>query len=134
MSAGTSLPSRISAALSSNRLQDALVLLTECRLRNVHTKLGALQRWVRECDAASRSDGSFGDTDVLRVLDAILRATSGVQVAESEVGKGTAHGIVRKMEDWVLREGSGVQIYREVTEGTWPGEWRWLGSGGSGAS
>jgi len=117
---GNSLPSRISAALSSNRLQDALVLLNECRLRGVHPKLGALQRWVRECDAASRSDGSFGDTHVLTVLDAILRATSGVQVNISEVGKGKGEGVVKRMEDWVLREPSGVSIYSEVVTKTFP--------------
>lgn len=117
---GNSLPSRISAALSSNRLQDALVLLNECRLRGVRPKLGALQRWVRECDAASRADGSFGDVEVLKVLDAILRATSGVQVDISEVGKGKGDGVVKRMDDFVLREASGVNIYSEVVTGTFP--------------
>lgn len=118
--AGTALPSRISAALSSARHTDALVLLAELRLRHIKPKLGALQRWVRECDAASRSDGSFGDTMVLRVLDAILRATSGVQVELSEVGKGRGEGVVRKMDDWHLRPASGVKIYDEIVAGSFP--------------
>lgn len=43
------------------------------RIRGQRPKLGALQRWTRECDAASTVDGSEGDREVLSVLDAIMR-------------------------------------------------------------
>jgi hypothetical protein len=73
---GNSLTSRISSALAGNtgnRWTDAKVLLAEMRIRKQRPKLGALQRWTRECDAASTADGSEGDREVLTVLDAIMR-------------------------------------------------------------
>lgn len=70
---GNSLTSRISSALSGHRWVDAKVLLAEMRIRKQRPKLGALQRWTRECDAASTADGSEGDREVLTVLDAIMR-------------------------------------------------------------
>ncbi|KAK4695319.1 hypothetical protein P7C70_g8568, partial [Phenoliferia sp. Uapishka_3] len=111
---GNTLTSRISAALSSSRHTDALVLLSELKLRKLVPKLGALQRWVRDCDAASRSDGSFGDAEVLRVLDGILRSTM------SEVGEEEQEP-VKRMEDWRMREVSGEGVYEEVLAGTFPG-------------
>lgn len=70
---GNSLTSKISSALAGNRWTDAKVLLAEMRIRKQRPKLGALQRWTRECDAASTADGSEGDREVLSVLDAIMR-------------------------------------------------------------
>lgn len=70
---GSSLTSRISSALAQHRWVDAKVLLAEMRIRRQRPKLGALQRWTRECDAASTADGSDGDREVLTVLDAIMR-------------------------------------------------------------
>lgn len=70
---GTSLSARISAALQDYRFTDALVLLYEMMVRGIKPKLGAVQRWVRECDATSSSDGSPGDAEALRCLDLILR-------------------------------------------------------------
>jgi hypothetical protein len=75
---GSSLTSRISSALSGNRWTDAKVLLAEMRIRKQRPKLGALQRWTRECDAASTADGSEGDREVLSVLDAIMRTAEDV--------------------------------------------------------
>jgi hypothetical protein len=75
---GSSLTSRISSALSGNRWTDAKVLLAEMRIRKQRPKLGALQRWTRECDAASTVDGSEGDREVLSVLDAIMRTAEDV--------------------------------------------------------
>lgn len=75
---GNSLTSRISSALSGNRWTDAKVLLAEMRIRKQRPKLGALQRWTRECDAASPADGSEGDREVLSVLDAIMRTAEDV--------------------------------------------------------
>ncbi|KAL8290348.1 hypothetical protein RQP46_002606 [Phenoliferia psychrophenolica] len=110
---GNTLTSRISAALSSSRHTDALVLLSELRLRKLVPKLGALQRWVRDCDAASRSDGSYGDSDVLRVLDAILRST---------IEGGSEDEPVKRMDEWRMRDLSGENVWDEVYAGTFPAE------------
>ncbi|KAG0297837.1 hypothetical protein BGZ98_000414 [Dissophora globulifera] len=64
---------RISDALVDGRWQDAMTALEEMRTRGIVPKLGALQRWVRDCDAASAKSGAFGDPVVLRVLDSMLR-------------------------------------------------------------
>ncbi|KII84771.1 hypothetical protein PLICRDRAFT_146256 [Plicaturopsis crispa FD-325 SS-3] len=94
------LTARISSACAGARWTDALVLLSEMRLRKQRPKLGALQRWVRDCDAASSASSSAddgGDTEVLRVLDAILRTTADVDVedgAEAELHP------VRRHPDW----------------------------------
>lgn len=118
LNTGTTLSSRISAALTTSRHTDALVLLSEARIRKFEPKLGSLQRWVRDCDAASRSDGSFGDERVLEVLDAILRIQDGLGDGRvwPEPVEGT--GGVRKDKEWKFREGSGKEIWKEVKEGT----------------
>ncbi|GAA5824990.1 hypothetical protein JCM3770_001825 [Rhodotorula araucariae] len=119
---GNSLSSRISAALTQHRHLDALVLLSELRIRQQHPKLGALQRWVRDCDAASRSDGSFGDEMVLRVLDAVLRCTNGEPEPGSEEGllKGEKGQVVVRQREWVHREPSKDDIYAEIAAGRFP--------------
>ncbi|GAA5911626.1 hypothetical protein JCM6882_008057 [Rhodosporidiobolus microsporus] len=119
---GNSLTSRISAALTQHRHLDALVLLSELRLRDQKPKLGALQRWVRDCDAASRSDGSFGDEMVLRVLDAVLRCTNGEPAPREEDGliKPEKGQVVVKQKDWVYRPQSEDDVYKEIVEGTFP--------------
>jgi hypothetical protein len=120
---GTSLISRISTALADHRHTDALVLLSEARIRGVQPKLGALQRWVRDCDAASRSDGSFGDDQVLRVLDAILRCTNGDQDVDWEwPGMKTGKGAVVRQDDWKVREASSRDIWAEIKAGSFPRE------------
>lgn len=89
-------------------------------------RLGALQRWVRDCDAASQSDGSFGDTIVLRTLDAILRTTltpatvNPAAEAMDEVPEFKDEGPVRRMPEYVLREGSGSDLFAEVQSGVLP--------------
>jgi hypothetical protein len=45
-------------------------------------KLGALQRWVRDCDAASLRDGSHADPQIFRVLDSILRTADPALIPE----------------------------------------------------
>ncbi|GAA5991836.1 hypothetical protein JCM11641_002120 [Rhodosporidiobolus odoratus] len=120
---GNSLSSRISAALNQRRHLDALVLLSEFRLRQQKPKLGALQRWVRECDAASRSDGSFGDEMVLKVLDAILRCTAGEPVPEHEgtgLIKAKEGQVVVRQKDWVYREPDSHDLYKDIQEGRFP--------------
>ncbi|SCV73955.1 BQ2448_6385 [Microbotryum intermedium] len=114
---GTSLTSRISSALSQSRYTDALVLLSEMRIRDQRPKLGALQRWVRECDCASRADGSFGDQDVLKVLDAILRCCNGV-VPRTSAGDEIEDGgsVVKKHDEWVYRTPNGLDLYQEIKQ------------------
>ncbi|SDA01382.1 BZ3500_MvSof-1268-A1-R1_Chr10-1g02614 [Microbotryum saponariae] len=115
---GTSLTSRISSALSQSRYTDALVLLSEMRIREQQPKLGALQRWVRECDCASRADGSFGDQDVLKVLDAILRCCNGVTPrAIASNGDIVDEGsVVKRHDEWVYRTPSGLDLYGEIKQ------------------
>ncbi|KAF9465989.1 hypothetical protein BDZ94DRAFT_1159016 [Collybia nuda] len=73
---GSSLTSRISSALTDQRHVDALVLLSEMVIREQAPKLGALQRWVRECDAVlTPSMSQEEENRVWQVLDAILRTT-----------------------------------------------------------
>ncbi|GAA6061272.1 hypothetical protein JCM10212_000713 [Sporobolomyces blumeae] len=109
---GEFMSSPISDALSSGRHTDALVLLSELRLRKLPLPLGSLNRWVRECDAASRSDGSFGDAEVLRVLDSILRCTYDPDELLQEP--------VNKRDQWVYRDRSGVEVWKEIQEGSFP--------------
>ncbi|CAK9781468.1 hypothetical protein CC85DRAFT_269617 [Cutaneotrichosporon oleaginosum] len=120
---GTSLTSRISAALKDYRFTDALILLYEMYTRRLPPKLGALQRWVRECDATSGADGSPGDPEALRCLDMILRIanhTPGVVPAgESAV----AGDHVRKSKIWLARpylgaEGGEIAIWARMRAGT----------------
>ncbi|RDB16632.1 hypothetical protein Hypma_002847 [Hypsizygus marmoreus] len=83
---GNSLTSRISSALVDQRHVDALVLLSEMAIREHIPKLGALQRWVRECDAVLTPSMSQQDENrVWQVLDAILRTTQ-PELISSEVG------------------------------------------------
>ncbi|KAJ7220677.1 hypothetical protein GGX14DRAFT_431684 [Mycena pura] len=73
---GASLTSRISSALVDQRHIDALVLLSEMEIRAQLPKLGALQRWVRECDAVLVPTMSQEEQNLVwRVLCAILRTT-----------------------------------------------------------
>ncbi|KAJ6551186.1 hypothetical protein B0H19DRAFT_1156827 [Mycena capillaripes] len=87
---GTSLTSRISSALVDQRHVDALVLLSEMEIRGHLPKLGALQRWVRECDAVLVPTMSQEEENrVWQVLNAILRTTQPDLVASSQDGGGT---------------------------------------------
>ncbi|KAF9425538.1 hypothetical protein BGZ94_007448 [Podila epigama] len=75
---------RISDALVDGRWADAMTALEEMRARGQVPKLGALQRWVRDCDAASAKNGAFGDPVVLRVLDSMLRTVDPSMVPTKE--------------------------------------------------
>ncbi|KAF9200807.1 hypothetical protein BGZ49_008947 [Haplosporangium sp. Z 27] len=75
---------RISDALVDGRWNDAMTALEEMRNRGQVPKLGALQRWVRDCDAASAKNGAFGDPVVLRVLDSMLRTVDPSMVPKKE--------------------------------------------------
>ncbi|KAF8962109.1 hypothetical protein BDZ97DRAFT_1826426 [Flammula alnicola] len=81
---GNSLTSRISSALVDQRHIDALVLLAEMVIREQVPKLGALQRWVRECDAVlSPKMSPEEENRVWQVLDAILRTTQPEMIGEA---------------------------------------------------
>lgn len=65
-----SLSQLISDALRDGRYEDAIFDLQVMRTKKVIPKLGAIQRWTRDCDAASRDSMN---PIVLQTLDAILR-------------------------------------------------------------
>lgn len=107
---GTSLSSKISAALQDYRFTDALVYLFEMYARKIQPKLGAVQRWVRECDATSGGDGSPGDAEALRCLDMILRIAN-----QSSTDTTIAPGAIVRIRD---RSSSEIDIWKMVCDGT----------------
>ncbi|TYJ51825.1 hypothetical protein B9479_007581 [Cryptococcus floricola] len=100
---GASLTSKISAALQDYRFTDALIFLFEMYTRRLPPKLGALQRWVRECDATSGADGAPGDPEALKCLDLILRIAN--MTAEDKEAKSASSGssVIRRKKPWVAR-------------------------------
>ncbi|KAJ7472454.1 hypothetical protein B0H11DRAFT_2039073 [Mycena galericulata] len=102
---GSSLTSKISSALVDQRHVDALVLLSEMEIRGYLPKLGALQRWVRECDAVLVPTMSQEDENrVWQVLNAILRTTQPDFVSSSRGGDST------------LKPGSRLRWYAPFTQ------------------
>lgn len=84
ISKGGSLTNRISEALSDARWTDARVMLAEFHIRKEVLKLGTLQRWVRDVDAAAASNLQQSESEeVFRTLHGILLAT-GTQKLSSE--------------------------------------------------
>ena len=80
---------------------DALVLLSEMQIRGQTPKLGALQRWVRECDAVLTPEMTEEEQDkVWRVLDSILRTT------QPELIGGSARD-----GEWEQKKGSRLRWY-----------------------
>ncbi|KAJ3067647.1 hypothetical protein HDU98_009143 [Podochytrium sp. JEL0797] len=71
--AGSSLAGKVSDAISDQRWLDAMESLSQMRATRQFPKLGALQRWVRDCDAAANTTTQQRDQVVMRVLDAALR-------------------------------------------------------------
>ncbi|OCF43875.1 hypothetical protein I317_02318 [Kwoniella heveanensis CBS 569] len=136
---GASLTSKISAALQDYRFTDALIYLFEMYERRLPPKLGALQRWVRECDATSAADGSHGDPEAMRCLDMILRianmstekaagaggekvlGTSGVAELDPAMdAKGKGKEVIKKMEVFRAREPveGEIRIWEMMQKGT----------------
>ena len=128
----TSLASRISSALTDGRWLDARIALSEMRLRAQRPRLGALQRWVRECDAASAAvalgpdaeqdgqDGGAEPNEVWLVLEAILRCTTeeGDVVGSgkrSEVQKGPKP--VVWMEEWGVGSRGEEDLWEDLQSG-----------------
>lgn len=135
---GGSLTNRISDALCDARWLDARVLLAEFRIRHEEVKLGTLQRWVREVDAAAASglDVSIS-AEVFRTLDAILRATAaspkslldtskGISVGntvQASIGHssdglqdGDESGVITFSPTISFKEPSGIEIYKNVLD------------------
>eukprot|EP01113_Clastostelium_recurvatum_P032326 TRINITY_DN4139_c0_g1_i2.p1 TRINITY_DN4139_c0_g1~~TRINITY_DN4139_c0_g1_i2.p1 ORF type:complete len:540 (+),score=116.92 TRINITY_DN4139_c0_g1_i2:92-1711(+) len=108
VSSGNSLTGRISDALADSRWNDALVALAEMRERKQTPKLGALQRWVRDCDAVQGGSTSApasldGDPQVLRVLDAILRTADPSMVPLPADGADSLVQVVHRQPPWAVR-------------------------------
>jgi hypothetical protein len=102
---------RVSAALADGRWTDARALLAEMQVRRQAPKLGALQRWVRECDAAAARDGAV----VWAVLDAILRTTAGAAAPTSASAEAVP---MERAADWVTRAPTGLNLWDELQSGT----------------
>ncbi|KAJ3299634.1 hypothetical protein HDU76_006256 [Blyttiomyces sp. JEL0837] len=120
---GQSLPGKVSDAIFDRRWTDAIVYLSEMRAKKIVPKLGALQRWVRDCDAAAvtvpstaasgkktqttTTVGYSGKRDavVMRVLDAILRTSDPkivgfCSIGESNLSKFPVSDGVRILPSW----------------------------------
>ncbi|KAJ7621366.1 hypothetical protein FB45DRAFT_839261 [Roridomyces roridus] len=103
---GSSLTSRISSALQDQRHIDALVLLSEMQIRGHLPKLGALQRWVRECDAVlAPSMTQEEENRVWEVLNGILRTTQPELVSTSRAG-----------DDGILKPGTRLRWFPPFTK------------------
>jgi hypothetical protein len=89
---GRTLVGRASDAFRDGRWEDALTALQAMQASGQAPKLGALCRWVRDCDAAS----GFDDPLVCRVMDAALRVTT------STARKGAAEGSATAVEGGVV--------------------------------
>lgn len=99
------MTSRISSALVDQRHVDALVLLAEMVIREQVPKLGALQRWVRECDAVlTPSMSKEEEGRVWQVLDAILRTTQPEMIAKHQ-----------DTNEGILKPGSRLRWYTPFT-------------------
>ncbi|KAG0085920.1 hypothetical protein BGZ93_000387 [Podila epicladia] len=111
---------RISDALVDGRWNDAMVALEEMRTRGQVPKLGALQRWVRDCDAASAKNGAFGDPVVLRVLDSMLRTVDPTMVPTKDKSSDSEPHPVRTHPMWQAfpRIEDNVQKYEAVLANT----------------
>ncbi|KAF9337693.1 hypothetical protein BG006_003329 [Podila minutissima] len=111
---------RISDALVDGRWNDAMVALEEMRTRGQVPKLGALQRWVRDCDAASAKNGAFGDPVVLRVLDSMLRTVDPTMVpTKDQSGESEPHPVrIHPMWQAFPRIEDNVQKYEAALANT----------------
>ncbi|ORZ10955.1 hypothetical protein BCR41DRAFT_357242, partial [Lobosporangium transversale] len=98
--AASGMVGRISDALVDGRWNDAMSALEEMRSRGQVPKLGALQRWVRDCDAASAKSGAFGDPVVLRLLDSILRTVDPSMIPKKVSVDGQEESPVRMHPMW----------------------------------
>ena len=101
---GKSPVGRVSDALRDERWEDALAALQAMRSSGAVPKLGALCRWVRDCDARGMQDPM-----VCTVLDAMLRTADPGQalLAGNAADQQQLSGVTRH-PPFQAREGSGV--------------------------
>ncbi|KAJ1551694.1 hypothetical protein HK096_004230 [Nowakowskiella sp. JEL0078] len=104
---GVTLVGRVSDALRDGRYLDAIACLEEMRSKGIEPKLGSIQRWVRDCDAASTASEDF---NILRALDSIIRTTDPKLVAQANEGLSRPHPI-RRTPDW-----KPVSNFQEIEE------------------
>ncbi|KAJ3261514.1 hypothetical protein HK103_005349 [Boothiomyces macroporosus] len=95
---GQTASGKVSDALRDGRWRDAIHSLDEMRARGQVPKLGALQRWTRDCDAAGYDD-NFAPPEVYLALDAILRTADPKLVLAANPGKQPSHPL-RKHQPW----------------------------------
>lgn len=101
--------------MSLSLYRQALVHLFDIYINKTPTKLGSLQRWVRECDATSRPGKTLTAEEeeerdiVLKCLDMVLRVCGGGEQSISEKlvedleEKDGKTGVVRRMKVWNVR-------------------------------
>ncbi|GAM87683.1 hypothetical protein ANO11243_057100 [Dothideomycetidae sp. 11243] len=124
------LTARISAALADGKYTDALVALAEIRIRGETPKLGALCRWVRDLDVVSglsmRTEGvskvvaprSAKDKELLKVLDAVLRATGPVDDNSEDMHRSSEPIALQKAWDMHSPDRTRCDILKAVAEKT----------------
>ena len=118
---GKTLCGRVSEALLNADYVQARHLLEEMQYRQITPKLGSLQRWVRECDAAFgvTDDGQINTEEqdsVLRCLDAMIRCTQAdiVTIANKDQ---TRKPLINRYPEWCPpSEASSVGDQNESTE------------------
>lgn len=120
----SNLSSRISLALSSGRFVDARVLLAEMAIRKVPAKLGAVQRWVRDCDAAGTQAATESEdrAEIWKTLEAILRTTAELPPSDVPGGVLTDHygknAEIYRHQPWSFFDPSGDTVRAELEAGT----------------
>ncbi|KAI5455386.1 hypothetical protein NCC49_000199 [Naganishia albida] len=126
--AGASIHSKISHLLSLSLYRQALVLLFDLYINKTPTKLGSLQRWVRECDATSRPGRVLTPQEeeerniVLKCLDMVLRVCGGGEqsisdkLVEDLEEKDGQKGVVRRMKVWNVRHEFGATGEHKLQE------------------
>jgi len=120
---GKTVCGRVSEALLNADYVQARHLLEEMQYRQITPKLGSLQRWVRECDAAFgvTDDGKTNNTEeqdsVLRCLDAMIRCTQAdiVTIANKDQ---KSRPLINRYPEWcpLPSEASSVGDQHENTE------------------
>lgn len=121
---------RVSAALADGKYIDALVVLSEIRIRGETPKLGALCRWVRDLDVVSglsmeregvskvASKRSDQDLLLLKVLDAILRATGPIDTNVDDFHQSSDPIALQKAWDMQPAGKTPLQTWARVQDGS----------------
>eukprot|EP00760_Papus_ankaliazontas_P001542 PhM_4_TR10503/c0_g1_i2/m.69783 len=111
---------RISDALSDGRWEDARLALEAMRRTGELPKLGAVQRWVRDCDAADAAGGD--DCNAILVLDAILRTAAPEQIGRAPTDPAllanAERGVLIRYPPWGSRPLLGYDTIPKLLEGS----------------